>query len=163
MSNRKVKCRFCEQFTIQKEAFKVVVNDKNEYYCNEEHYKQAKSKKENRKKVLDMCDELFEIKVSRDTLFLKELKIVTEDIKIETLADYISENMVDLDVSMAKDFKTLNFKIKYFFEIIRKNIQAFENEQKQDKKIEHYQVEHINYKFKPRKRKITWVELIGGK
>lgn len=163
MSNRRVKCRHCEQFTIQKEAFKVVINDKNEYYCNEEHYKQAKSQKENRARVLDMCDDLFEIKVSKDTFFLKELKTMTEGTKIEIIADYISENMIDLDISMAKDFKTLNFKIRYFFAIIRKNIQTFENEQKLDKKVEHYQVEHINFKFKPRKRKITWVELMGGK
>ena len=163
MSNRRVKCRHCEEFTIQKEAFKVVINGKNEYYCNEEHYKQAKSIKENRVKVLTMCDDLFEINVSKDTFFLKELKLLTESTKIETVADYISDNMIDLDVSMSKNFKTLNFKIRYFFAIIRKNIQAFEQEKKADTKVEYYQVEHINYKFKPRKRKVTWVELIGGK
>lgn len=164
MSNRKVKCRLCEQFTIQKNAFKVAINDKkNEYYCNEEHYIQAKANKENRLKVLSMCDDLFEIKVSTDTLFLKELKEVVESTKIEVLADYISENMIDLDVSMSKNFKTLNFKIKYFFAIIKKNIQTFEMEKKLDQKVEYYNVEHINYKFKPRKRKITWVEVIGGR
>lgn len=163
MSNRRVKCRFCDKFTIQKEAYKVSNNGKNEYYCNKEHYDQAVSNKENRAKVLDICDEIFEIKVSKDTFFLKELKVVTETTKLEVLADYLSENMIDLDVALSKDFKTLNFKIRYFFAIVRKNIQAFELEQKADNKVEHYEVEHIKYKFKPRKRKITWTELIGGK
>ena len=60
MSNRKVKCRFCEQFTIQKDAFKVVVNGKNEYYCNENHYKEAKQYKEDRQKILEICCDIFD-------------------------------------------------------------------------------------------------------
>lgn len=164
MSGRRVKCRFCEQFTTQKEAFKVVVKGKNEYYCNEEHYKEAIETKENRKKFLEMSCELFDYNVATDTYFLKELKEASLSLPIKTMRYYLEDNMIDLDVALAKDFKTLIFKVKYFFAIIKRGVAEYEKIRKieSNEKILTTNMEHYKYKFKPRRKKTTWVDIIKG-
>lgn len=162
MSNRKVKCRFCEQFTIQKDAFKVVVNGKNEYYCNESHYKEAKQYKEDRQKILEICCDIFDYNVSKDTYFLKELKDVLGCTKSDTLKYYLEDNIIDLDVALSKDFATMVFKIKYFFAIVKRGLAQYEKQKKieDNEKILSSNIEIYSYKYKPRKQKKTWMEII---
>lgn len=162
MSNRKVKCRHCEQFTIQKDAFKVVVNGKNEYYCNESHYKEAKQHKENKQKILELCSEIFEYNVSKDRYFLKELNDVLEDTESNILRDYIEENMIELDMALSKNFATIVFKIRYFFAVVKKNLMEYKQQKKAEsnEKIISRNIEIYNYKYKPRRQKRTWMDII---
>lgn len=166
MSKRKVKCRYCEQFTTQGEAYKVVKKGKNEYYCNEEHYQNLIKRKNDRKDILRMCSEILEYNVTQDTYFLKSLKEVLETTKTENLRDYLKDNMIDLDMALAKDFKTLVFKVKYFFAIVKRGLIEYEEIKKIEEKNNKFKpnaIEQYNYKFKPRKRKVTWVDIIDGR
>ena len=44
-----VKCRICGKKKEKSEAYKVVINNKNNYYCNETEYREWASKKEIKK------------------------------------------------------------------------------------------------------------------
>lgn len=164
MSKRKVICRFCGKQNEQRESFKVTIKNRNEYYCNEEHYEELLLSKKNREKVLEMCCEIFDCRIDKDTLFLKELKDVLEDSNIETLKICIEDNIIDLDVALSKEFKSIAYKIKYFFAIVKRNLIKAEEIQKATKNenILTTNNEFYNYKFKPRKQKVTWLEKMNG-
>lgn len=153
MSNRLVKCRLCEQKNKQKDSYKHIEKDKNIYFCNKKHYKEFYEKKESRRKILEICDELFGTKVSTDTFFLRELKEYENNYK--ALQWLLEDRFIDIDISLSKDFRTLNFKIKYFFAIIKKDITNYINQQKINEVIyQPLEVVEINYKQVTRKKTI---------
>ena len=57
----RAKCQCCKKQLDTKEAFKVEVNGKNKYWCNEECYKITEEEKEKQAKIKAEYDEIFEI------------------------------------------------------------------------------------------------------
>lgn len=153
MSNRLVKCRLCENKNKQKDSYKHIENGKNIYFCNEKHYKEFYERKEARKQILENCNQLFGIKVSTDTFFLKELKEYEGNYK--ALQWLLEDRFIDIDMSLSKEFRTLNFKIKYFFAIVKKDITNYINEQKlQSVVYQPLEITDTNYKQKQKKKTI---------
>lgn len=164
MSNRKVKCRFCEQFAIQKNAFKVPLdNGKNDYYCNKEHYEMLEQFKRNKQEVLEMCSDIFDYDVSKDRFFLKELNDILKDADIDILKDILKENTIDIHMTLSsRAFATIIFKIKYFFAIVRKKAIEYKQQIKVEniEKLSSRNLEIYSYRYKPRKQKKTWIDII---
>lgn len=153
MSNRLVKCKKCGEKNKQKDSYKHIHNGKNEYFCSEQHFKIYYEDKENRKQILDMCDDLFQLKVSKDTFFLKELKEYQNHYK--ELKYLLEDMMLDLDVSLSKNFNSLNFKIRYFFAIVKKEIDKYKYKVKQENvKYKDLEITNTNYKCKNKKKTI---------
>lgn len=158
MSNRIVKCRLCELKIKQKDSYKYTENGKNIYFCNDTHYKEFYERKNTRQQIINLCNNLFGIKVSTDTLFLKELKEYEKYYKallflLQDKADYLSN-------SLSKEFRTLNYKIKYFFAIIKKDITNYIDKQKQSE-IKYPVIEMSTTNYKQRKHKKTILEILG--
>lgn len=164
MSKRKVKCKYCLNELLQCDAYGITnEKEKKEYFCNEDHYIKRNNDKKNREIILNCCDEIFGLKVSMDKLFLKELKIFLETSKGEVVANYLKDNILELDMAMSdKNFNLLNYKIKYFFAIVRKNIDVYKKIADAEKKEELYSELEIieNVSFKPRHKKKTISEII---
>lgn len=153
MSNRLVKCRLCESKNKQKDSYKHIDNGKNIYFCNEKHYKEFYDNKHTRQEILDRCNELFGIRISTDTFFLKELKEYENNYK--ALLWLLEDRFIDIDISLSKEFRTLNFKVKYFFAIVKKDITNYIQQQKQKEVIyQPLEITYTNYKQKPKKKTI---------
>lgn len=157
MSNRLVKCKYCLQKNKQKNSYKYVENNKNIYFCNEKHYKIYYQNKEDRQRILEMCDDLFQLKVSRDTFFLKELKEYEHNYR--EVRYLLEDMMLDLDLSLSKHFNSLNFKIRYFFAIVKKEIDKYKFKVKEENQ-KNTPLEICQVNFKKRKRKKTILEII---
>lgn len=157
MSNRLVKCRLCELKNKQKDSYQHIENGKNVYFCNEKHYKEFYDRKHTRQEILTKCNELFGIKVSTDTFFLKELKEYEGNYK--ALLWLLEDRFIDIDLSLSKEFRTLNFKIKYFFAIVKKDITNYIEQQKQSQVVYH-ELEITSTNYKQKKRRKTILEIL---
>ena len=73
---RMVKCRKCGEKIDQKLAFKVVVGDKNAYYCNEEEYNSVIKERQDRERVYDLINQIFGYTLTNTALYKEVSAIV---------------------------------------------------------------------------------------
>ena len=64
-----VKCRYCDNEIDRKDAFKVVVDGKKIYYCNEAEYLTVSHDRKIKDDTYEWINELFGYKVINTTLF----------------------------------------------------------------------------------------------
>ena len=116
-----VKCRICGNKIERNDAYKVVVNDKNEYYCNEKEYKQKQKQIADKENTIKIINEIFGYEIT-NSAFFKELKALSENNSYEKIYSFIYDNRQMLDRSMSRDFTSEYGKIRYFSTIIKNNI-----------------------------------------
>lgn len=146
-----VKCRICKNKIERNEAYKVVVKDKNQYYCNAEEFSEWNRENENRMKSIDLIFEL--IGETTNTSLMKELSQIAKVHSYTKIANYLETNMFDLDISMNKEFETEYGKIRYLMAIVKNSIADFKEKEDENEEI----VPNVDFveevKYRPTKKK----------
>ena len=127
------KCRYCKKELKRQNAYKVTENNKNIYYCNEDHYllyeKQLeKNRVQNiiKNKVFETIYEIFEEEQVTHTALYKEMNELDSIYGYRNILDYLNENKDMLsDIMSSKDFKNEYAKIRYFSAILKNNMSDF--------------------------------------
>ena len=142
-----VKCKGCGTKVDRKEAFKVVVNNKNNYYCNASEYETLNIEKESKAKVLELVFEI--IGETTNTAIYKELTDIAKVHTYKKILDYIEENFIKLNDAMNMHFEREYGKIRYFTAIIKNEIGDFvaTTEEENDDVLDLIdQIEDVKYK-----------------
>lgn len=130
-----VKCKICGNKVERTEAYKVVVNGKNHYYCNESEYKDWASKKEIKDNTYNLIYDIFERKVTNTVLF-KEVGELSDIYTYEKILTYLKENETYLCGVMRKGFSSEYAQIRYFTAILKNSLADFQYKKEvQTKKI----------------------------
>lgn len=125
----KCKCRICGTPHDTKDAYKVVVNNKNQYYCSQIEYEAdvAKKKKaaEDKDRVYRLiCDILGEQEIINTILF-KEWQVWLKVADNEKIAKYLEENRDYLSSVIARLNSSEFARIRYLSAIIKDKIKGF--------------------------------------
>lgn len=142
-----VKCKGCSNKVDRKEAYKVVINNKNNYYCNVNEYEQLNIEKESKAKVLELVFEI--IGETTNTAIYKELTDISKVHTYKKILDYIEENYIKLNEIMSMQFEREYGKIRYFTAIIKNEIGDFVatiNEENDEELDLIDQIEDVKYK-----------------
>jgi hypothetical protein len=115
-----VTCKGCKNKIDRDLAFKVVVNGKNTYYCNQTEYENIILEKESRVKIIDLSYEI--IGNSTNTLILKEISEIGKIHTYYKFLKFMQSNYYELTKIMNKNNSNEYGKIKYFFTIIKNKI-----------------------------------------
>lgn len=146
-----VKCKCHTNKKIDRDkAFKVVVNNKNEYYCTEQDYLKIKEDKEIRKLLIDKINEVFGYVITNTILF-KELSEIAKIYPHAKINSYINDNLQLLQKYMSKSFNNEYGKIKYFTTILKNNLKDYIVSI--PVVIKQSDAEIVEVKFKPKNRK----------
>lgn len=148
-----VKCKACGIKHDRNEMFKVIINSKNEYYCNEKEYIDVQKNKEYKFNTYEIINEIFGYKVV-NTLLFKELKTVVELSSYEKLSKYLTENECKLKQFMNKQFNSEIGKIRYFTTIIKNNIVDYIDTENNVTYVTYNidDIEQVKYKRKERRK-----------
>jgi len=148
-----VKCK-CHNNKIERDAaYKVVVNNKNEYYCNEYEYLKIKEEKENRINTYNIINDIFGYVVINTILF-KEINEISKVYSYTKIYSYIKENLDNLNKFMNKNFNNEYGKIKYFTTIIKNNLKDYIIPKREIVKISDSEIIENKYSIKPRRKSI---------
>lgn len=144
-----VKCKACANKVDRNEAFKVVINGKNNYYCNENEYLKLKVEKESRKNVLSLCEEI--LGKTTNTILMKDLKEIADIHTYLKVSQYLQANIIMLSKSIAKVNYNEFSRIRYLMAIIKNEIADFkiiklEEEFSNIEVIENYNYQNIRRK-----------------
>ena len=134
-------------------AYKVIVNNKNEYYCTEKDYLKIINDKENRKILLEKINDVFGYIIT-NTILHKELSEISKVYDYEKINLYVVENMNALQKFMSKSFSSEYGKIKYFTTILKNNMKDYIVSIPVTNKQSDAEVVGVKYKPKNRKKSI---------
>jgi hypothetical protein len=125
----KCKCRICGISHNTEDAYKVVVNNKNQYYCSQEEYEKdlARKKKtaEDKDKVYRLICDIFNEGEIISTALYKEWAVWNKVADNEKIAQYLDENKNYLTSVIARLSSSEYAKIRYLSTIIRDKIKGF--------------------------------------
>lgn len=152
-----VKCRICKNKIERNDAYRVVVKDKNHYYCNVDEYISWNEENESRMKVIDFSFEV--IGETTNTSLMKELAQIAKVHGYKKMINYMEFDVENIVNAMNKHFETEYGKIRYFTAIIKNSIGDFK-EKVEVENIELHEVDVIEeVKYTPTKRK-SFADLI---
>ena len=140
-----VKCRICGNKKEKLEAYKVVINNKNNYYCNETEYREWASKKEIKDNTYNLIYDIFERKVTNTILF-KEVGELSNIYTYEKIFAYLKENEAYLSSVMKKGFSSEYAQIRYFTAILKNSLADFQY--KKEVQIKNIEQDMPECKFK---------------
>ena len=125
----KCKCRICGTPHDTKDAYKVVVNNKNQYYCSQEEYKKDLERKKKAAEDKDrvyrlVCDIMCEKDIINTALY-KEWQVWNKVANNEKIAKYLEENEEYLTSVMTRLGSSEYARIRYLSAIIRDKIKGF--------------------------------------
>lgn len=144
-----VKCKICKEKIDRNTAYKVVVKDKNQYYCNVDEFVKFNTENESRFKVIDLSFEI--IGKTTNTGLMKDLSDIAKVHTYSKILKYMEANLHEIYKFMNKDFTSEYGKIRYFTAIIKNSIGDFV-EKKEDTEV--YGVDIIEeVKYTPTKKK----------
>lgn len=118
-----VNCKICKNKVDRDNAYKVVVNGKNQYYCNIDEYVAWNEENESRVKVIDFAFEV--IGETTNTSLMKELKQIAKVHTYKKMINYLEYDTENIVNAMNKSFETEYGKIRYFTAIIKNSIGDF--------------------------------------
>ena len=153
-------CKICKTKLDVKTAYKVVINGKNSYYCNEAEYLAENLKKKNKDIIINLINEIFGYTIINNLIY-KEYNKWAEAASTEKIIAYLKENKEFLsNIMEKKDFSNEYGKIRYFSTILCNGIKDFKEKTKPDlftytTKDEHYETK---FKLKPRKALLDFEE-----
>ena len=140
-----VKCRICGNKKEKSEAYKVVINNKNNYYCNETEYREWAYKKEIKDNTYNLIYDIFERKVTNTVLF-KEVGELSDIYTYEKIFAYLKENQAYLNGVMKKGFSSEYAQIRYFTAILKNSLADFQY--KKEVQIKNIEQDMPECKFK---------------
>lgn len=144
-----VTCKACKTKIDRDTAYKVVIKEKNTYYCDVFEYEKINIENESRMKVIDLSFEI--IGQTTNTSLMKELTDIAKVHTYAKLLKFMEENIIELDSAMTKEFVHEYAKIRYFSAIIKNQIGDFKE------KVEETEVYNVDIveevKYTPTKKK----------
>lgn len=152
-----VKCRICGNKVERTEAYKVVVNNKNNYYCKESEYKDWISKKEIKDDTYKLIYDIFDRKVTNTILF-KEIGELSNVYTYEKILAYLRENEMYLCNVMKKEFSSEYAQIRYFTAILKNSLTDFKYQREIPKKNIETDIPECKFKRKCNRKPLTEYE-----
>ena len=134
MTKRKVKCKHCKKELYNDEAFKVTLNGKNFYYCNEEEYNSIQREKDEYNSCLLIVAETMNTKFVAPVM-VKKIKELRDFYNYNVIGRTFKECKQTIQWSVEnKDFNNEFVKAKYITSIVANNIARIDKKIKQEKK-----------------------------
>ena len=147
----KCKCRICGTPHNTEDAYKIVVNNKNQYYCSqaefEEDLERKKKAQEDKDKVYNLICDMFGYQI-QNSQFFAEWTLWNKLKSNEIIYKYLRENEDYLCRVCDKSFNSEYQKIRYFSAILKNSLRDFESKVEvveQPKVV----VEEVMYDFTP--------------
>lgn len=156
-----VKCKGCQEKIDRDIAYKIVINGKNNYYCNEQEYKDIKNKKEIKDNTYLKIYDIFGRKITNTILF-KEVNELADIYGYEIIYAYLDKNQDYLSNVMSKDFNNEFGQIRYFSAILKNSLTDFKVENKVVEKKLIVDIPKNNFKPKQRKKSLIEYEMEVG-
>lgn len=139
---RKCKCQWCEKQINTDDAYRVEVNlqngkSKNEYFCNETHYRLREQNVWLYRKNQKLIDEILQY-TCKNNAKNKMLSSLYEDYTRKEVYDCILElkNMISDSLEFRRDIENEYGKLRYIFTIIESNIKEITERNRSAKQIE---------------------------
>ena len=151
----KCKCRICGTSHNTKDAYKVVVNNKNQYYCSQVEYEENLAQKEKEKEDRDrlyylICD-MFGYQI-QNTQFFAEWTLWNKLKSDEIIYKYLRENENYLQQVCDRSFDNEYHKIRYFSAILKNSLRDFVPKVEVVEKPKVVVEEYYETKHKPKTR-----------
>lgn len=119
------KCKYDKNPLDTKTAFKVVIDEKNTYWCSEECYNHFREAKEKQDKINAEYDEIFELtkqifgyEFTGYSLLKREINTWEKVGTREKIISYLKENKDWLSNTMSKSFASDYHRVRYYSTII---------------------------------------------
>lgn len=127
------KCRQCQTNLNTQTAYKIIINSKNAYFCNEEHYKKFIQEDENKKKkqehdaqskqrFYNLFCEILGVKGITNTALWKEKTEINKVFSDDIIISYLEENKDWITTSVGKLSGGEYGKIRYVSVILRNKL-----------------------------------------
>ena len=155
-----VKCK-CHGIKIERDtAYKVTINGKNQYYCNEQEYINIQNNKKIKDDTYNAINNVFGYKVVNTAIF-KEVNELLEVTDYQTITSLIISKFQYLSNILGKDFNNEYAKIRYFTAIIKNGLKDFKIQNKEEV-IKQSDNEVFEPKYKPKVRRKSLSEYEDG-
>jgi hypothetical protein len=115
-----VTCKGCKTKIDRDNAFKVVVNGKNNYYCDQLEYENIMLEKESRVKVINLSYEI--IGQTTNTFLMKELGDIAKVHTYMKMSKFLGNYLNEFKKILSRDFPNEYAKIRYFAAVIKNKI-----------------------------------------
>lgn len=152
----KCKCRVCGTPHDTKDAYKVVVNNKNQYYCSQEEYEKDLGQKrkvaEDKEKVYRLICNIMGEKEILNTALWKEKTEWNKAFSDEFIAKYLQENKDYLTSAIARLDSSQFAKIRYLSAIVKNSLGDFKPKVIEVEKPKVVVEEHYQTKYKSKSR-----------
>jgi YHS domain-containing protein len=162
------KCRYDEQWIDTKTAFKVVIKEKNTYFCTEECYNKYLADKEKQDKINAEYDEIFELtkqifgyEFTGYSLLKREINTWEKVGTRAKIISYLTENKDWLSTVMSKEFASDFNRVRYYSVIVAGKLYDFKPKPKieqHERQIEISGVGPVNYKPRETRRGLDFLE-----
>lgn len=150
-----VKCRICGNKIDKKEAYKVVINDKNHYYCSESEYENYKKEQDNQSKIIEMINEIFG-HVVHSTALYKEIQKAKKCYGSGKILNYLIQNKDKLTyIISGKNFANEYNAIRYLFAILHNNMPWYKYTEEIRKTVE---ADTTQSKYRPQKKRKALID-----
>lgn len=159
------KCRQCQTNLNTQDAYKTTINNKNAYFCNQEHYEkflqdeEAKKKKQEREsqtkdKFYNIFCEILGVKGITNTALWKEKTEINKVFSDEVIISYLEENKSWITTSVSKLSGGEYGKIRYVSVILRNKLGDYKPKVVVKETVQpKIQDEHYETKFKLKQRR----------
>ena len=136
---RGCKCTHCKNQLNTDIAYKVIINGRNKYYCNEEEYRQIQEEADNKNKCLETIMAMLNVPFIQPVM-LKEINLLRDFYSYIVIEKAFKDNEQSILWFLEnKDTGSEFGKIKYIMTIIKNNINStfrkYTQEQKDLQKI----------------------------
>ena len=126
----KCKCRICGTPHNTEDAYKIVVNNKSQYYCSQAEYEEdlerKKKAQEDKDKVYNLICDMFGYQI-QNSQFFAEWTLWNKLKSNEIIYKYLRENEDFLCRVCDKSFNSEYQKIRYFSAILKNSLRDFES------------------------------------
>lgn len=135
------KCRYDNKQLDTKTAFKVVIKDKNTYWCSEDCYNLYLEAKEKQDKINAEYDEIFELtkqifgyEFTGYSLLRKEIVAWEKLATRQKIIAYLHENKDWLSTTMGKEFNGDYHRVRYYSVVVSSKLHDFKPQVAEAKK-----------------------------
>lgn len=152
-------CRYDKKQLDTKTAFKVVIDEKNTYWCSEDCYNHFREAKEKQEKINAEYDEIFELtkqifgyEFTGYSLLKREINTWEKVGTREKIIAYLKENKDWLSNTMSKSFASDYNRVRYYSTIIAGKLHDYKPKVIETTPPKVVVEEHYETKYKPKTR-----------
>lgn len=153
-------CRYDKKQLDTKTAFKVVIKEKNTYWCSEECYNKYLADKEKQDKINAEYDEIYELtkqifgyEFTGYSLLKREINTWEKVGTREKIISYLKENKDWLSNTMSKSFASDYNRVRYYSTIVASKLHDYKPRVIETAPPKVVVEEHYETKYKPKTRR----------